>query len=321
MQSNTVEIDNQPINFASIPVENRTPEPFTVVDGRYVGHDGFVVPKDFDEFHERFPQYVRNWVKRHVDRSAPREDVEDWAQDLLIHLRYLPVTSKHREAGKQDIVQTFDPRKHYGANQARFQSYINLCLTNKFRTLRSKRMKDALFQPGNVSLDTQGEWNDPSSVNDEYCHSHSEQLQRAANASEKLGRDRAYVAEFLDFTRREDPNALSAVEALCLAQTQGAAARSLGMTEAQFNRTRNRLLQLARCFLTGEPAPKQRKPYKQRVNRNQTVPLPETSVLHLTRRLVRFRIELCKGGDDLDQTFAGAAPSESTAQGSLTVGG
>jgi len=27
-----------------------------VVDGRYIGHDGFVVPKNFDEFHERFPE-------------------------------------------------------------------------------------------------------------------------------------------------------------------------------------------------------------------------------------------------------------------------
>jgi len=38
-------------------------------------------------------------------------------------------SSKHREGGKQDIVQTSDPNKHYGANQARFRNHINLCLT------------------------------------------------------------------------------------------------------------------------------------------------------------------------------------------------
>lgn len=43
----------------------------------YVGHDGFVVPKDFDEFHDRFPQQVCHWVNRHVDRSTQKEDVED----------------------------------------------------------------------------------------------------------------------------------------------------------------------------------------------------------------------------------------------------
>src|ERR1019366_3562415 len=137
MQSNTAAVENQPINFANFSAENlpRQSDPFTIRDGRFVGHDGFVVPKDFDEFHERFPQYVRNWVRRHADASAQKEDLEDWAQDLLIQLQHLPPTSKHRVAGKKDIVQTFDPHKHYGANQARFQNYINLCLANKFRSL------------------------------------------------------------------------------------------------------------------------------------------------------------------------------------------
>lgn len=81
------------------------------------------------------------------------------------------------------MIQTFDPQKHFGANQARLQNYINLCLTNKFRSLYSKRRKDALSQPGNMSLDAQTEWNDPRAVDDEFCHSHSVHLQRAANAS------------------------------------------------------------------------------------------------------------------------------------------
>jgi len=225
MQTNTAEVSKQPINFANFSVENKPykSDPFTIKDGHYVGHDGFIVPKNFDEFHERFPQYVRNWVDRHSDRTASKEDVEDWTQDLLFHLQRLPANSKYREAGKEDIVQTFDPHKHYGANQARFQNYINLCLTNKFRTLHSKRMKDALSQPGNVSLDTRRESGDPFSVTDEFCHWHSDHLQRAANASEKQDQDRASIAEFMGFVRREDPNALPAVEALCLAQAQGAA--------------------------------------------------------------------------------------------------
>ena len=78
--------------------------------------------------------------------------MEDWTQDLLIHLSRLPLTSKYREAGNEDIVATFDPVKHYGANEARFRNYINLCLTNKFRTMHSKRMKDPLCRPGNLSL-------------------------------------------------------------------------------------------------------------------------------------------------------------------------
>ena len=267
MQSNTDAVANQPISFPNFSVENRPrkADPFTIRDGRYVGHDGFIVPSNFDEFHDRFPQYVRNWVGRHAGSTASNEDLEDWTQDLLIHLQHLPATSKHRDAGREDIVQTFDPRKHHGANQARFQNYINLCLTNKFRTLRSKRMKDALFQPRNVSLDTQRGWDDPCCVDDEYCHSHSEHLQRVANASAKQGQDRAFVTEFLDFVRREDPTVMPAVEAFLMAGTQCEAAHSLGMAEAQFNRIRGRLLQLSRCFLSGEPVPGRRESYKKRV--------------------------------------------------------
>ena len=171
MQPNTASGTNRTVNFQKFSVEKR--DPFSVRDGRFVGDDGFVVPKNFDEFHERFPEYVRKWVRRHAGMSASKEDVEDWTQDLLIHLRYLPLNSKYRGAGKEDVIQTFDPVKHFGANQARFQNYINLCLTNKFRSLHSKRMQDALSQPGNMSLDTQREWNDARAVDDEFCHSHS----------------------------------------------------------------------------------------------------------------------------------------------------
>ena len=126
MQSNTAEIRNQPVSFSSFSVEKKRckSDPFTTKDGHYIGHDRFVAPKNFDEFHERFPEYVRRWVERHVDRLTPHEDVEDWTQDLLIHLRYLPVISKYRDAGNEDIVQTFDPVKHHGANAARFFNYI-----------------------------------------------------------------------------------------------------------------------------------------------------------------------------------------------------
>ena len=229
---------------------------FRIRDGRYVGHDGFIVPKDFDEFHERFPQYVRNWVNRHADRSAPKEDMEDWTQDLLIHLLHLPPTSKHRKAGKKDIVQTFDPHKHYGANQARFQNYLNLCLTNKFRTLHSKRMKDALSQPGNVSLDPAMDEDDSRCVDDEYCHAHSEYLREAANASEERDRDRAFVREFVGFVRREDQKSVAAIEALLARGTQQSAAHSLGISESRFARLLTRLRRLGEDCLNGKPAPR-----------------------------------------------------------------
>jgi hypothetical protein len=69
MLSNTAIAENQPVTFANFPVETGT-DPFTVRDARYVGHDGFVVPKDFDEFDQRFPHYIRKWVGKHAAKSA-----------------------------------------------------------------------------------------------------------------------------------------------------------------------------------------------------------------------------------------------------------
>ena len=267
MQSNTAPVENRSINFPNFPVEKKTykSDHFTISDGRCIGSDGFVVPSDFEEFYERFPDYVRKWVSKHADRSAPKEDLEDRTQDVLIHLQHLPQTSKYREAGKKDIVQTFDPVKHYGANQARFQNYVNLCLANKLKTIHSKRMKDALFRPGNLSLGEQMGGEDLSTVDDEFCHSHSEYLRRAANASEKQSNYKAFLQQFVDFVRREDPKVLSTIEAFLATATQGEAADLLGITDTAFGRKRTRLSQLAKCFVSGEPVPRQRRPYKRRV--------------------------------------------------------
>jgi hypothetical protein len=271
MQSNTAAVENRPINFPSFSVEKKTykPDPFTITDGRYTGSDGFVVPRDFEEFFERFPDYVRKWVGKHADKSAPREDLEDRTQDLLIHLLNLPQTSKYREAGKKDVVETFDPLKHYGANEARFRNYVNLCLANKLKTFHAKNLKDALCRPGNLPLGAQMEGEDLRTVDDEYCQSHSAYLQWAANASEKQAWDRTFLEEFADFVRREDPKVLSTIEAIFMTGTQADAADWLGITEKEFGRTRNRLSQLAKCFLSGEPVPRQRRPYKKRIAKSK----------------------------------------------------
>jgi hypothetical protein len=266
MLINTEPVQNQPLKFANKPVENPTLDPFTMVDGHYVGHDGFVVPKNFDEFHQRFPEYIGNWVRRHVYRSTPKEDVEDWTQDLLIHLRYLPATSSHRKAGKQDVVQTFDPRKHYGASAARFFNYINLCLGNKLRSIHSKRMKNPICRAGNVSLGGHFDASDTGQVDDEFCHAHSEYLRRRCRRQERQHEAVHSLAEFSEFVKREDSSVLPAMEAIAATETPKAAADLLGVRRADFCRTFARLRQVANCFQTGEQVPRWRREFKRRLN-------------------------------------------------------
>ncbi len=149
---------------------------------------------------------------------------------------------------------TFDPLRHYGANQARFRNYINLCLANKFRTMHSKRMKDALCRPGNLSLGGEKADEDLCSV-DELRHKHSAHLRAAQKACQKQSHDRAFLQEFLNFVRREDAKALPTIEALMTTGTRGEAAYWLGVAELEFDRMHTRVRHLARCFVSGEPVP------------------------------------------------------------------
>jgi hypothetical protein len=228
--------------------------------------DRFVVPNDFEEFCTWKPDYILMWVKKRLNRYVVDDEVEDWAQELRTHLLSLPQKSKHRTTGKKDIVQTFDPLKHYGANEARFRNYINLCLANKFIAMRSKFVRDVLCSPSNLLLRGQMENGDFRSMDDEYCHSHSAYLREAAKVAEKQASDTALRHEFENFVRREDPKLLPATEALRATGTHVDAAIWLGITQHEFGRMLRRLRQLGKCFLSGEPVPKHR-PYKKRIGK------------------------------------------------------
>lgn len=126
-----------------------------------------------------------------------------------------------------------------------------------------KRMKDALCRPGNLSLGGEKPDEDPCSV-DDFCQKHSTHLRAAQKACQKQSHDKAFLQEFLNFGRREDTKALPTIQALMTTGTRGDAAYWLGITDLEFDRLHTRVRRLAKCFVSGEPVPKQRKPYKKR---------------------------------------------------------
>jgi hypothetical protein len=128
-------------------------------DGHYVGDDGFVVPRDFDEFYERYPKYVLTWVKRRLNSFVIDDVVEDWAQDMLIHMKWLPAGSKHRlpaangrELGCADVIETFNPHEEGGASEQVFRKYVSARLAVLFHNLAAKRRA---AQPAGKSNDVQ----------------------------------------------------------------------------------------------------------------------------------------------------------------------
>lgn len=177
-------------------------DPFTLQNGHYIGHDGFIVPNSFTEFYQRFPTYVADWVGRRVRDCASATEAEDWTQELLLHLAVLPSTSKFRRDGKQDVIQTFVPTKMHGANEARFRSFINQCLSNKFNTLYVKWRKRPLSNPKNLSLEVEYE----NGANDEYCHANSTFLRMRERRVREREEQRLRLAEFVRLAQPHVPN-------------------------------------------------------------------------------------------------------------------
>jgi hypothetical protein len=131
--------------------------------------------------------------------------------------------------------------------------------------MRSNRIKDALGRAGNVTLSEPMDVENRRQVDDEYCHAHSGHLRKIADRLEKQAQDRRRITEFANFVSPENSRVLPAIEAILTTGTHGYAAGFLGISDAGFTRMRNRLSQLGRCFVDGEPVPRQREPYKERM--------------------------------------------------------
>jgi hypothetical protein len=268
-----VELEDDLPEIPAEPEPAYTGDKFTVdATGHFIGDDGFRVPLNFAEFCEWNPKYIQNWVKRRLGRSQVDMDVEDWTQDLSMHMHYLPAKSKHRlpgangrPTGCQDVVETFNPIRQYGASERRFRHYINNCLANRFSTMQSKRQKNPVCRLGNLSLAPVMDPDNYEVVDDEYVHKHSEYLTLRSHSRLVQGEQNVFLSEYLSFIAREDPTLLRVVKAIEETGTYGEAMRDLEMTEQDFGRARNRLKQLGECFQNDDVVPKQRKPYKKRV--------------------------------------------------------
>jgi len=218
-----------------------------------MGDDGFVVPNNFAEFYERFPNHIRQWVKRHADRSS-NEDIDDWTQDLCAHMSSLPATSNYRRAGKQDVIQTFDPFRHYGANLPRFLNYINRCLANRFLTIRAERMRNPLSHAEPLLCPQIGE---EASSDDEFCAVLVDKMKAVHLGSRKQVEDKLLITEFVDFVRIENPQLVSVLGTMAMTATQTEAARKLGTTGADVERLYRQIRNLGRSFLSGKrPTPR-----------------------------------------------------------------
>ncbi len=211
---------------------------FTFQDGHFVGHDGFILPNSFGEFYQRFPNYVADGVRRRVRGCVSASEAEDWTQELLMHLASLPSTSKHREDGKEDVIQTFAPERMHGANEARFWSFINQCLGNRHSTLYAKWRKRPLSNPRNLPFDVDGE----HGASDEFCHSNSEYLRQAGSRRREREEQRFRLDEFMRIGEARIPSLREVIELFGETGNWEETAEIFGRTKCAYIRLRAREL-------------------------------------------------------------------------------
>jgi DNA-directed RNA polymerase specialized sigma24 family protein len=112
-------------------------ETVRLLDGRFVGLDGFVCPTDITEFVDRYPDYVKAYAYKLMHRRLhgiqyDMETFDDVASELMLHLINLSPGRFQYKDGKRDYVQCFDPIRQHGAKKGQFFNYINMVLMNRF---------------------------------------------------------------------------------------------------------------------------------------------------------------------------------------------
>lgn len=237
-------------------------EPYTrTEDGHFVGCDGFVVPKNFVEFFEREPMSVRRFLMKKLHRQMVDEVVLDLEQDLLLHLHYLPASSKHRKEGKTDIIQCFDPSKHHGASAKRFHNYLALCMNNRFCTIMHKQKKNPIYHKNNLSiagadsqqLDRENSFAVTGEVSEEFLHNNSTFVAQMSRRDDENAHFRKlFVQQFRDYVQQAAPEILPVIDAISESKDLKDARLTLGVNGRTFDKQRETLDLLKDCFMRGE---------------------------------------------------------------------
>jgi hypothetical protein len=208
---------------------------------------------------------VRRWVTKRLHRRFDQDTVLDFEQDLLLYLCTLPPNSRFREKGANgrpegctDVIQCFDPVRHYGATAGRFHNFINLCLANRLSTILAKERHNPVCDPRNLSISafelSPENASGPAAsgrIDEAFLLKHSWTF--AAESRRKAHADhpvlKAYVREFERFVGQQDPKLLLVVQAIQRCGTLLETERSTGMVNHEFRKCRHDVFLLKNRFL------------------------------------------------------------------------
>jgi hypothetical protein len=191
----------------------RTQDTWTRVDDHYIGHDGFVCPATFEEFNDRYPDYLKLLARKFSYNKLNDSDVEDVAQTMVAAF----LTKR--------TVERFDPVKTHGANERRWFSYITLCTGREVQTAWLKGTRNPLKD--------------------------GEQLVDTTRYSMEFGsrmEDRLFVHGFKKFVYERSEELLPIINALETTESLTEAANSLGICRITLSRKVKAIKKLAKRF-------------------------------------------------------------------------
>jgi hypothetical protein len=249
-------------------------DPYTISeDGHFIGHDGFVVPRSFEEFFERHPRYVRGRARLCWPNGTDSER-EDHESELLIFLMSLPDNSKFRALGYngfpdgcKDRIQTFNPDLAYGASEPRFFNYVKIILTNHLISLWQKAASNPVRASKTSSFYSPEP--DGTLLDEDYIYALASERGAFGMSYDQAIENGILVDEFLRFVQNHNPELLEIIRAIQTSDTYVEAQHTLGITERLFIRARSRLMVLYSCFDKGTDPPHQRKVYRSRTPRTK----------------------------------------------------
>jgi hypothetical protein len=191
-----------------------------------------------------------------------RDAILDLEQDLLLYLCSLPEKSKFRQReangqpnGCADVIECFDPARHFGATAGRFHNFVSLCLGNRLNTILSAQRRSPLHHSNNASIcgsePETGSSEQSGEVSEEYLLNHSrafaaEHKKRDGSGKILLG---LYIGEFVSLAGQEAPETAAVLEAIRSTGTFKEAQRMVGLDSYEFRKHRQHLSILKDRFL------------------------------------------------------------------------
>jgi hypothetical protein len=239
----------------------RTVHPWTVDEtGHYVGHDGFVCPKSFAEFVERFPGCIPQWAAKHS--KLPYGMHEDLAAEIA--LKFLI----------KQTIEKFDPAKRGGCNAGLFFGFIRFCCARESQNIVNKMSRDAMAWPiiipeklprfGLASWQDDSEW-----WMDEATDREAEEALIALTQQERF-------EDFKWFLAKHRPRLVPFFERWALGENQEQISKALKVPVSTVSNRQGDIRLLARQYKGGiEPRPhikqadlpvvRRRKPYGEKI--------------------------------------------------------